>query len=243
MKFRILVALIALFVLALPLQAQDVEVDDITFARDVSTANVTPIQVDEIFPSSLTAVYAVISGEGLEEGDEIEIVWMFDGDELDTLVYEKPDDSDEFRIWTNWSDPDGLEEGDWEVQILFDDDVIASEEFEITDDEYVFPVRFSEECGRTSGILAGEGEEFEDLTYLYAYVEYANFDEETIEIFWTIDGDELDLDLTTEFDGEGWACFFLNNGGDPMPEGDYGMIVADEDGDEYRESEEVEVSD
>lgn len=243
MKFRILVGLMALFVFALPLQAQDVEVDSIVFARDVATANVMPIHEDDIFPSTMTVVYAVISGEGLEEGDELEIVWSFEGDELDTLVYEKPDDTDDFRIWTNWSDPDGLEEGDWEVEIIYDGDTIASSEFEVTDDEFVYPIRFAEECGRTTGILVGEGEEFEDILHIYAYVEYANFDDETIEILWSLDGDELDLGLETEIDGEGWICFFLNNGGDAMPEGEYELSIVGEDGDEYRASDEIEVSD
>jgi|GEM_PF-6192276 len=243
MKFRIVAVLIALFVFALPLQAQDVEVDSIVFARDVATANVIPIHADEIFPSTMTVVYAVISGEGLEEGDEVEIVWSHEGDELDTLVYEKPNDLDDFRIWTSWSEPDGLMEGDWEVEILYDGDTIASGEFEVTDDEFVFPIRFAEECGRSTGILVGEGVEFEDVLHIYAYVEYANFDEETIEIVWSLDGEELDLGLETEFDGEGWICFFLNNGGDPMPEGEYELSIVDEDGDEYRESDEIEVSD
>lgn len=240
-KLRVLFLFVALFVLALPLQAQDVDIDDIIFARDATFGDVLPIQEDTVFPDTLTVVYAIIEGSGLEEGDEFDIVWSFEGDELDTLTYENTDGDDEFRVWTNWSDPDGLEDGDWAVEIYYDGDLIADGEFEVTSDEYVFPVRFAEDCSREAGILINEGLEFEDITFIYAYIEYANFNSETISVLWTIDEEVYDFDIDIEFDDEGWECVFLQNGDDPMPSGDYTVIIESEDGDEYRESHEIEI--
>lgn len=235
MKFRMLLLLSALLLVALPIQAQDVDVD-ITVARDVSLAFTTPIQPGELFPDTLTVVYATLEVEGLEPGDEIDIVWYFEGDELDSIGFENEEDSDEFTMWTNWADPDGLEAGDWEIEVEYDGDVVASVDFEITDDEYVFPIRFAEDCGRGTGQLINEDTEFEDVEFLYVYLEYANFNEELVSIIWTIDGDEFDLDIEFEFDDEDWVCIFITNGGDPLPEGEYGLILLDEDGDEFFES-------
>lgn len=240
-KLRTLFLFTLAFVFVLPLQAQDVDVDDITFARDTTYGDVLPIQADTVFPDTLTIVYAIIAGDGLEEGDEFDIIWKFDGDELDTFTYEQSSDSDDFRVWTSWSDPDGLEDGNWSVEIEVDGDVIADAEFEITSDEYVFPVRFAEDCSREEAILINEGTEFDDITFIYAYIEYANFDDEMVKILWTIDNEVFDFDIIVEFDDEGWECVFLQNGDDPMPTGDYSVIVESEDGDEYRESHEIEI--
>lgn len=233
MKSRILFLLIALFLIALPIQAQDA---DITIARDVSLGDVTPIQAADVFPDTLTAVFAVVELEDLDPGEEIDIIWYFEGDELDTLEFENDGDEDDITIWTNWSDPDGLEAGDWEVQIEYDGDVIGSEEFEITDDEYIFPVRFGGDCGRGTGQLVNEGTEFEDAIILYAYIEYANFDEESVRAIWVIDGEEFDLGLEYEFDGDDWECISVHNSGDPLPDGEYGIIITDDGGDEFYES-------
>lgn len=240
-KLRVFFLIVSLFALALPLQAQDVDVDDIIFARDTTFGDVVPIQADTVFPDTLNIVYAIIEGTGLEEGDSFDIVWRFEGDELDTLTYDSIDTTDEFRVWTSWSDPNGLEAGDWSVEIVYDGDVIASEEFEVTSDEYVFPIRFAEDCARETAILISEATAFDDINYIYAYIEYANFNNETIKILWSIDDEVFDFDIEIEFDEEGWECVYLQNGDDPLPAGDYSVIVESEDGDEYRQSDEVEV--
>lgn len=241
-KLRVLLLSLSVFVFAFSAQAQDVDVDEITFARDVTFGTTSAIQADTIFPDTLEKVYAIIEGDGLEEGDEFDIVWKFEGDELDTFFYENTNGEDDFSVWTSWSDPDGLENGDWSIEIIYDGDVIAEAEFEVTNDEYVFPVRFAEDCGRETSILVGENTEFDDIEFIYAYIEYANFDEETISLLWSIDDEVYDFDIEIEFDETGWECVFLQNGGDPLPEGDYSVIIESDDGDAYRTSDEVEVS-
>ncbi|MEM9955513.1 MAG: hypothetical protein AAF846_28180 [Chloroflexota bacterium] len=245
MKVRLLLILIGLLMLALPSQAQDVEIDSIVFARDVTYGDVTPIQPAEIFPESITAVYAVIEGEGLEEGEEIDIIWYLDGEVMDELFYENDTEDDEFVVWTNWSDPNGMEEGDWSIEVLYDGDTIGEAEVEITDDEYIYPIRFGEDCGRGTGVMVGEADEFDDLDFIYVYIEWANFnDEESIELLWEINGDVFDLDIVIEVEDEGWECAFLTNGGDPLPSGDYRLsVVRESDGDEYITSEEISVND
>ncbi|GAB5492521.1 MAG: hypothetical protein Phog2KO_27360 [Phototrophicaceae bacterium] len=242
-KLRILFLLIAVFVLALPLQAQDVDVDEIIFARGVASVGYLPIQADDVFPDSIEVVYAIISGDGLEEGDEFDIVWFFDGDELDSFTYENNSDSDEFRTWASWSDPDGLEDGDWELQIVYDGDVIAEGEFEITNDEYIYPITFGENCNIQSTELVAEDTDFQETLYLYALIEHENFDNEMVKILWVIDGEVIDFDIEFEIDDDGSECVFLQNGGDFIPDGEYGLIVEGEDGNEYVESEAVEVQD
>ncbi|GAB5492523.1 MAG: hypothetical protein Phog2KO_27380 [Phototrophicaceae bacterium] len=244
-KLRILFLIIAVFVLALPLQAQDVDINELTFARDITRIGLLPVQADDVFPDTLEVVYATIAGEGLEQGDEIDIVWIFDGDELDTFTYENPNNDGDFRIWASWSDPDGLDDGDWAVEIVYDGDVIAEAEFEVTNDEYIFPIRFGSNCTYEDSRLLNEGVEFEEITYLYAYVEYANFDDETVTVIWQDENGEIPLegDLEVVFDGEGALCIFYQDSVEFIRSGSYSMLLQDEDGDEYRESDEVDVED
>ena len=139
----------------------------------------------------------------------------------------------------------GLEEGEWSIEVLYDGDVIADAEFEITDDEYIYPIRFGSNCSLGGASLVNEATEFEDITQLYAFVEYANFDDEMVDVLWmwTIDDRDFELTIELELDGNNWQCFSLHNDGEPMTEGEYSLIVIDEDGDEYRESDEVEIED
>ncbi|MGJ3238785.1 MAG: hypothetical protein ACFE0Q_08780 [Anaerolineae bacterium] len=241
-KVRVLFLMVALLLFALPLQAQDVEIESITFARDVTFGNITPLQADTIFPNTLTVVYAVVTGEGIEPGESVDILWLFEGDEVDSLTWENTTESDEFAFWTNWSDPIALDEGDWAVEVYYDGDLIESAEMTVTDDPYIFPLRFAQDCGRETGQLLNEGDVLEDLDYVYVYAEFVNFDEQQVRALWSIDDEIFDLDIETEFDGDDWLCFFLTNGGDPLPSGDYRLIITDEDGDELRESHEVEIN-
>lgn len=237
MKFRMFFVLVALFLVALPIQAQDAE---ITIARDATRGDILPVQAADVFPNTLTAVYAIVEVEDLEPGDEFDIVWYYEGDELDGLTLENEGDTEDFSAWSNWSDPDGLPAGDWEVQVEYDGDVIASEEFEIVDDEYVFPVRFGADCGRETGWLLNEGQEFEEIFILYAYLEYSNFNDVAVDVIWTIDDEEYDLGVEGVFDNSeedvAWECFAIFNTDEFLPEGEYGIIILNEDGDELYES-------
>ncbi|MGB7338528.1 MAG: DUF2914 domain-containing protein [Phototrophicaceae bacterium] len=241
MKLRVLLLMVGLLIVIIPAQAQDVEIDSILFARDVSYGDVTPIQADTVFPNTLTVLYAIISGDGLEDGDEIEIVWNYEGDEIDSIEFTNDTGDEEFSIWSNWINEDGMTVGAWSVEIVYDGDVIGEAEFEVTDDPYIFPIRFAQDCGRATNTLINENTQFEDTPYIYALIEWANFDDAEIGILWTIDGEVFDFDITLEVDGEGTECTFLVNGGDPMPEGEYTVIVVDEDKDPYRESAEIDI--
>lgn len=242
MKLRSLVLLIGLLLVIIPAQAQDVEIEDIIFARDVTYGDVSPIQADTVFPTSSTVVYAIIIGDGLENGEEIEITWLYEGDELDSIEYTNETDDEEFQVWTNWFNEDGLTEGDWSVEVSYDGDVIGEAELEITDDPYFYPIRFAEDCGRGTATLVNENTEFEDIPYIYGLIEWENFDEDTFGILWTIDGEVFDFDIEFEVEEEsGKECTFLVNGGEPMPEGEYTIIIVDEDKDPYRESDEIDI--
>lgn len=233
--------LVGLLLLVVPLQAQDVDIDEIIFARDASLGTVIPIQEAEVFPDTQEAIYAIIEGDGLEDGEEIEIVWLHEDDRVDSVEYEQSGDDDAFRIWANYSEEGGLEEGDWRLEIYHDDELVGDGEFEVSDDEYIYPVRFAEDCGRETGRLFNEDTEFEEITIIYAYVEYANFGNEEVIIRWTLDGETIPMeDVSSEFDDEGWACFWISNN-EIFPDGDYTIMLFDEDDDEIFESESFEV--
>ncbi|MEO1166006.1 MAG: hypothetical protein AAFV98_19640 [Chloroflexota bacterium] len=240
MRLRVLLVTFVLLLFAVPAFAQDTDVDDIIFARDIQLNTVEPIQAADVFPTTETRVYAIIDMEDFEIGDEVEIVWYLDDERLDSVFLTNNMDSEDPRIWSSWGAPDGIEEGDWMIEVIYDDDVIGDAEFEVTDDDYVYPIIFAEGCGRSTGILYGQGSEFEDIEYLYAYVEFANFSSDDIEVVWQYDGDDIDMnEIVVEFDDSDWYCFWIQNP-DGLVEGDYSMRLL-EDGDEIFQSDEVEV--
>lgn len=246
MRLQIAVTVLTLLLFAAPVFAQDADVDDIVFARDIQLNTIAPIQASDVFPETQTVVYAIVYMEDFPEGDEVEFIWYRDGDLQDSLVLANNSDDDSPVLWSSWSNPDGIEEGEWSLEIYYDDEIIGEGEFEITDDDYVYPIIFAEGCGRSTGQLFGVNTVFEDATFLYAYVEYANFSSEDVEIVWQLDGDDLDMnEIIVEFDfdddrDDNWYCFWIQNP-DGLPEGDYSLRLLDDDQDEIFQSETVEI--
>lgn len=241
MRIRVLLTFFALLLFAAPAFAQDTDVDDIIFARDIQLNTIDPVQPSDLFPTTQTIIYAIVLMEDFEPGDEVEFVWYLDGDRLDSVTLTNNIDEDDPRLWSSWGNPEGIEEGDWMLEVIFDDEVIGDAEFEITDDEYIYPILFAEGCARSTGVLFGENTSFEDINYLYAYVEFANFSSDDVEIVWLFDGEELDLNsVVVEFDDENWYCFWIQNPGG-LVEGEYSLLILDDDGDELAESDEVDV--
>ncbi|MEQ8677289.1 MAG: hypothetical protein RLP44_27760 [Aggregatilineales bacterium] len=243
MKVRILFLFVIVWIFALPLQAQDVEIE-VTFAQDITLLGLLPFQADTVFPNTLEIVYAVIYVDGLPEGDAFDIVWLFEGDELDSLTYTNDRvNDDDFRIYTYWAN--GLAVGEWTVEIIYNEEVITEANFEITDEAYIFPIRFGSNCTRDESILLNEGVSFEDITYLFAYVEYANFDDETVTVIWQDDDGAITTEGELEFvfDGEGKRCISYLDSVEFIRSGNYSVAFQNQDGDLYRTSHEVEISD
>lgn len=226
-----------------PAHAADVDIDELVIARDFRMLDYTPVHAGDTFPEGVTAVYAIVEGSNLDEGDELEFHWTFENDDADVWVFEQTND-DDFRVWTNWSNAQGFEEGDAKLEVIYEGDVIAETEFEFVDDEFVYPVRFGGNCSYDSGILYEEGDEFSEIYVLYARIDHANFSDEDVTIYWADNGEVIEAlsGYETTFDSEtqDFLCLWVRND-DVIPDGDYSIMIYDDRDDLIYASNEIEV--